>query len=192
MLEIRALISSRIRIKILRIFALQPENAYNINELSRLTGFSPRGVQKELKNLLSGGILRKEVTGNQHRYQLDPNCPIYLEIKKIIVKTVGIAEVIKNALNPIKKDIKYAFVFGSFVSGDFGNDSDVDLFIITELSGLKLSELLSDVQSKTGRSLNVAQFTLDEFNRRKARNDHFLTRVLGGPKIEIIGQIDES
>ncbi|MEA3420803.1 MAG: nucleotidyltransferase domain-containing protein [Acidobacteriota bacterium] len=192
MLEIRALISSRIRIKILRILALQPENAYNINELSRLTGFSPRGVEKELKNLLSGGILRKEVTGNQHRYQLDPSCPIYLEIKKIIVKTVGIAELIKNALNPIKNDIKYAFVFGSFVSGDFGNDSDVDLFIITELSGLKLAALLSDVQSKTGRSLNVAQFTLDEFNRRKARNDHFLTRVLGGPKIEIIGQIDES
>ena len=192
MLDIHALISSRIRIELLKILALHPQDSHNINELSRRTGFSPRGVEKELKNLLSGGILRKEITGNQHRYQMDPQCPITTEIKNIIVKTIGITDVLKKALVPVENDIEHAFIFGSFASGDYKNDCDIDLFIISDLSGLKLTELFSGPQNETGRSVNIVQFTLDEFSQRKAQNDHFITQVLDGPKIEIIGRLDES
>lgn len=192
MADIHKLISSKIRIELLRTLVLNPESTFNINELSRRTGFSLRGVEKELKNLLSGGILRKEVTGNQHRYQFDPLCPIQREIKGIIIKTVGIGVLLKQALRTIEQKIERAFIYGSFASGDYGNDSDVDLFIVTELSGLKLAELLGGVQNEIGRSVNVSQFTSDEYKRRKAQNDHFLNRVLEGPKITIIGDIDES
>jgi len=192
MTDIRTLISSKIRIELLKLLALNPESAFNINELSRRTGFSLRGVDKELKNLLSGGILRREITGNQHRYQFDALCPIHREIKGIIVKTVGIAELLKHALGSVEEKIDLAFVYGSFATGDYGNESDVDLFIVTALSGLKLAGLLGDVQNEIGRSVNVSQFTLHEYKRRKDQNDHFLNRVLEGPKITIIGEIDES
>ena len=192
MADIHALISSRIRVELLKILALNPESTFNINELSRRTGFSLRGVEKELKNLLSGGILRREVSGNQHRYQLDPLSPINREIKGIIIKTVGIAELVKQALQSVEQEISRAFIYGSFASGDYGNDSDVDLYIVTELPGLKLAELLGEVQNEIGRSINIAQFTLDEYNRKKEQDDHFLTRVLEGPKINIFGHENES
>jgi predicted nucleotidyltransferase len=192
MADIRALISSKIRVEILRILSLSPESKYNINELSRMAAFSPRGVEKELKNLLAGGILNKEVSGNQHRYQLDPLCPIYLEIKNLIVKTVGIADVIKQALEPVEHDIDLAFIFGSFASGDYGNESDVDLFLVTGIPGLRLAELLGDLQNTLGRSINISQFTSDEFRQRITQKDHFLIRVFEGPRIELIRQRDES
>lgn len=191
MTDIRALISSKIRVEILKILTLNPESSLNINELSRRTGFSLRGVEKELKNLLAGGILRREISGNQHRYQLDPLCPIHQEIKAIITKTVGLAELVKQALISVEKKIERAFIYGSFAAGDYGNKSDVDLFIVTELSGLKLAELLGEVQNEIGRPINVSQFTADEFNQRKEQNDHFLNRVLESPKIVIFGSIDE-
>lgn len=191
MTDLRTLISSKIRIELLKILALNPESTFNINELSRRTGFSLRGVEKELKNLLTGGILRREVSGNQHLYQLDQLCPIYQEIKAIITKTVGLTELVKQALISVEKKIERAFIYGSFASGDYGNESDVDLFVVTELSGLKLAELLGEVQNEIGRSINVSQFTADEFNQRKEQNDHFLKRVLEGPKIHIFGHIDE-
>ena len=103
MTDVRTLISSKTRIEILKILALNPESTFNINELSRRTGFSIRGVEKELKNLLAGGILRRNVSGNQHRYQLDLLCPIYQEIKAIITKTVGLAELVKQALISVEK-----------------------------------------------------------------------------------------
>jgi len=192
MVDIHALISSRIRIELLKILALRPESTFNINELSRRTGFSLRGVEKELKNLLSGGILRREVSGNQHRYQLDPLCPINREIKGIITKTVGIAELVKHALRSVQQKIYRAYIYGSFASGDYGNDSDIDLFIVTELSGLKLVKLLGPVQNEIGRSINISQFTSAEYNQRKEQGDHFLTRVLEGPKVNIFGHEDES
>lgn len=191
MIDIRALISSKTRVEILKILTLNPESSLNINELSRRTGFSLRGVEKELKNLLTGGILRREISGNQHRYQLDPLCPIHQEIKAIITKTVGLAELVKQALISVEKKIERAFIYGSFAAGDYGNKSDVDLFIVTELSGLKLAELLGEVQNEIGRPINVSQFTADEFNQRKEQNDHFLNRVFEGPKIIIFGSIDE-
>ncbi len=192
MTDIRALISSKVRIEILRILSLNPDSKYNINELSRMTEFSPRGVEKELKNLLSGGILKKEVAGNQHRYQLDALCPIYLEIKNMIIKTIGIADVIKKALRPAASDIEHAFIYGSFATGEYRNDSDVDLFLVTGISGLKLAELLGDLQNELGRSINISQFTSDEYRQRLAQKDHFLSRVIEGPRIEIIKQKNES
>lgn len=190
--DIRSLISSRIRVELLRILALNPESSFNINELRRRTGFSLRGVEKELKKLLSGGILRRDVSGNQHRYQLDPLCPINKEIRGLITKTVGIVEVVKQALRSAEEKIERAFIYGSFASGDYGADSDVDLFIVTELSGLKLAELLGPVQNDIGRSINISQFASAEYKQRKKENDHFLTRVLEGPKIMIFGRADES
>jgi len=191
MATIHALISSKIRVELLRTLTLNPESTFNINELSRRTGFSVRGVEKELKNLLSGGILRRDVSGNQHRYQLDPLCPINSELKGIIIKTVGIVELVKRALKSVEQRIELAFIYGSFASGDYGNDSDVDLFVVTEISGLKLAELLGEVQNAIGRALNVAHFTLDEYNRRKAQKDHFLTQVLEGSRVDIIRHENE-
>jgi predicted nucleotidyltransferase len=185
--HLRALISSKTRIALLRVLVLNPEGSLHMNELIRRTGFSPRGVEKELKNLLAAGILKKEVTGNLHRYRLDPECPIAPEIKALMVKTVGIGDLIKQALKPLEKKIDMAFVYGSFASGDFGNESDVDLFIVGEVSGIQLAKILGPVQNRIGRSINVSQFNSVEYKKRKAQQDHFVARVLEGPRIPLIG-----
>jgi predicted nucleotidyltransferase len=145
----------------------------------------------ELKNLLSAGILKREISGNQHRYQLDPSCPINKELRAMITKTVGVATRIKSALDPLKSEIEKAFVYGSFATGEYGNESDVDLFVVTDLTGLKLAELLGPVQNEIGRSISVSQFTLDEYKSRLKRKDHFLKRVVQGPKIPVLGNADE-
>ena len=192
MSSIQSLISSKNRIEILKLLIMNPVGAFNINEISRQIGSTPRGVEKELKNLLSGGILKRDIIGNQHLYKLDENCPISREIKGIIIKTVGVAQLIQKALKPVEKKITRAFVYGSFASGDFGNESDVDLLMVTRLSGIEVAELIGDLQNEIGRAINVSQFSMDEFDRRKQNNDHFLSQVLKGPKIDIIGQSDES
>ena len=192
MVDIHHLISSKIRVEILSVLALNPESSFNINELSRVTGFSLRGVDRELKNLLSGGLLRREISGNQHRYQLDPACPIHKEVKGIIAKTVGVADVLKKGLAQVRDEIHLAFIYGSFASGDYGNESDVDLFIVSDISGVKLSELLGPLQEQLGRPINTSQFSLLEYQQRKDKGDHFVNRVLDGPKVVLFGSLNES
>jgi len=191
MINIYSLISSKIRIELLKILVMDSNGAFNINELSRRIGCTPRGVEKELKNLLSGGILKRNIMGNQHRYRLDASCPILSEIKGMIIKTVGVAHLIREKLKPAENKIAYAFVFGSFASGDYGNESDVDLFMVTEATGLEIAELIGDLQNELGRAINVSQFSPEELDRRKQNNDHFISQVFKGPKIHILGQCDE-
>lgn len=192
MVDIRALIPSKIRLELLKILALDPGNGFHVNELSRRTGFSLRGVARELENLLSGGLLRREILGNQHRYQLDPDCPLNSEIKGLVVKTVGLSDVLKRVLEPVEKEIELALIFGSFASGDYDNTSDVDLFVVSEISGVRLSELLGPAQNEIGRAINVSQFSRSGYRQRKKAKDHFLTRVLEGPTLTLIGRIDDA
>jgi predicted nucleotidyltransferase len=192
MVDIYHLISSKIRVALLRVLALSPQSSFNINELSRLTGFSLRGVDKELKNLLSAGLLRREIAGNQHRFQLDPACPIHREVRGIIAKTVGVADVLKKGLAQIRNQIHLAFIYGSFASGDYSNESDVDLFIVSDISGVKLSEVLAPLQEQLLRPINISQFSLFEYQQRKLEGDHFVNRVLGEPKIVLFGSLNES
>ncbi|HYA01827.1 MAG TPA: nucleotidyltransferase domain-containing protein [Syntrophobacteria bacterium] len=187
MADLRALISSNTRIALLRVLVLDPEGALHMSELIRRTGFSPRGVEKELKNLLAGGILKKEVTGNLHRYRLDPECPIAAEVRALIVKTVGIGDLIKEALKPLEKKIELAFIYGSFASGDFGKESDVDLFIVGKATGMELAKIVGPIQSEIGRSINIAQFSSVEYRKRQEERDHFITRVLEGQRIPLVG-----
>jgi predicted nucleotidyltransferase len=191
MADIHHLISSKIRVAILKVLALNPESSFNINELSRLTGFSLRGVDRELKNLLSGGLLRREISGNQHRYQLDPACPIHKEVKGIIAKTVGIADAMKRGLAQLSDEIHLAFIYGSFASGDYHNESDVDLFIVSDISGIKLSEILGPLQEQLGRPINTSHFSLLEYHQRQDKGDHFVKKVLQGPKIILLGSPNE-
>ena len=189
---LQALISSKIRIEILRILTLNTESALHINELIRKTGFSPRGVEKELKNLLSAGILKKEISGNQHRYQLDSTCPVYPEIKGLVLKTVGLHEVLNGALAPAVKQIEFACIFGSFAKGDYGNDSDVDVLVVSDLPGIELSKLTGPVQNEIGRAVNVSHFSVEEFRKRKQEKDHFVTTILENNQMVIIGKSNDA
>lgn len=99
---------------------------------------------------------------------------------------------VKEALNPSAYQIEHAFIHGSFANGDYGNESDVDLFLVTELPGISVAELLAGVQNEIGRSVNVSQFTLGEYRERKRLRDHFLTRVLNGPKIILLVPQDDA
>jgi len=192
MSSLQALISSKIRIEILRILTLNNERGLYINELIRKTGFSPRGVEKELKNLLSAGILKKEITGNQHRYQLDPTCPVHSEIKGLILKTVGLYDVLKRALAPAEDHIELACVFGSFAKGDYGNESDVDVLVVSDLSGLELAKLTGPVQNEIGRAVNVSHFSVEEFRKRKQEKDHFVTRILEDHRMMIFDKSNDT
>ena len=98
---------------------------------------------------------------------------------------------VKQALIPVEKKLSVLSFMGHLHPETMEMRVTSIFFVVTELSGLKLAELLGEVQNEIGRSINVSQFTADEFNQRKEQNDHFLKRVLEGPKINIFEHIHE-
>jgi DNA-binding transcriptional ArsR family regulator len=185
------LLSSKIRAEIFRnLFGIAPDTALYMREIERRTGFAIGTVQTELKKLQRLDIISRERDGNRVYYRANTGHPLYPDIRSLVLKTNGLADVIVNALGN-EKDIQIAFVFGSFAQQEEKAGSDVDLMIVGDIGLRKLTGLLMDVSGKIGREINPHVFSEKEFIKRKTRHDHFLIQVLDSPKIFIIGTENE-
>jgi predicted nucleotidyltransferase len=181
------ILSSKIRAEIFRnLFGVKSEAALHMREIERRTGFAIGTVQKELHKLQRLDIITRLRDGNRVYYRANTVHPLYPDIRNIVLKTSGLADVIKNALGN-EKGIKVAFVFGSFARQEEKANSDVDLMVGGDIGLRKLTALLMDVSGKIGREINPHIFSEKEFVKRKKGRDHFLNQVLESPKIFIIG-----
>ena len=185
------LLSSRIRAEIFRnLFGIAPDSALYMREIERRTGFAIGTVQTELKKLQRLDIISRVRDGNRVYYRANTAHPLYPEIRSLVLKTSGLADVIVNALGN-ETGIRVAFVFGSFARQEEKAGSDVDLMVVGDIGLRKLTGLLMDVSGKIGREINPHVFSEKEFVKRKRNQDHFLKQVLESPKIFIIGTENE-
>jgi len=96
-------------------------------------------VQRELENLVNTGLIVRRKQGNQVYYQANPKSPIFAELKSLMVKTTGVADVLREALKPFQCRIETAFIYGSFAKGTENAGSDVDVLVIGDLTFSDLS-----------------------------------------------------
>ena len=120
--------------RVLGLLYAQPDKSFYLKEILRLTGMGVATIKRELDRMLAAGILSMTKIGNQHHYQANSECPIYLELLGIVKKTIGITDVLSLALSPLTAHITWAFVFGSVASGKETSASDIDLMIIGDVS----------------------------------------------------------
>ena len=123
--------------------------------------------------------------GNRLYFSANQEHPLYPEIHGLVLKTNGLADVINSAFEDTKIDV--AFVFGSMVEGDAAANSDVDLMVVSALSLRELSGSLLGATETIGREINIHVLTAAEYRKRVTRGDHFVTHVLGGPKLFVVG-----
>jgi hypothetical protein len=81
-------------------------------------------------------------------YQANRRCPIFAELQGLVVKTAGVADVLRAALAPLVDRIVVAFVFGSFASGEPRKTSDVDVVVVGDAMFGAIVSALSAAQEK--------------------------------------------
>jgi predicted nucleotidyltransferase len=183
------LFSSKTRVEILKLFLFNANDSFYQRQVSNCTFQSIRGVQREVEKLNKIGIIESSVQGNRIYYKLNKECPIAQDLKNIFLKTVGIAEVLKDSFN--QKGIKFAFIYGSYARGEESLLSDIDLMVIGGISSKELSGILSKPKKELMREINYVVFSLDEFINKAIQKDHFINSVLKDKKIFIIGSEDD-
>lgn len=180
------MLSSRIRAEIFRMLFGLSEKSLHMREIERRSGFSTGTVQQELKKLLRLDLIKKEKDGNRVYYQANREHPLYSDIRNLVLKTIGLADIFKAALGG-HPGIKFAFVFGSVARKEEKSFSDVDLMVLGQITLRILTDLLSGISDRIGREINPYALTHEEFLKRKSSGNHFISQVLESPKIFIIG-----
>jgi predicted nucleotidyltransferase len=108
------------------------------------------------------------------------------------VKTVGVADPLRQALAPVVSRIRAAFVYGSVAKRTDRATSDIDLMVISDsLSYADLFEGLQSAEVALGRKVNPTVMTLAQWRTKRARGDSFVARVAVQPRILVIGSGDE-
>jgi len=177
--------------RLLAVLFGQPDRSFYGNELLRLTGTGRGALQRELEKLVSADLVTVTPIGNQKHYQANAAAPIFAELRGIVMKTLGLADVLRTALNAVADRIELAFVFGSVARGTDTATSDIDLMVVTEtLSYADLFEGLAAAEQVLGRKVNPTLYTSDALAEKVRTENNFVLRVLSQPKIFLIGAED--
>ncbi len=177
--------------QVLGLLYSKPEQSYYLNEIVRLAAMGKGTVKRELEKLSGAGLLTITQRGNQSHYQANPNNPIFAELKSITLKTFGVADCLKSALEPLTPQIQQAFIFGSVASGSAGSHSDLDLCVVGDVAFGALVKALYDSQQILGREINPKCFTLKEWQDAKKEHSGFIQELLEKPVINVIGDRDD-
>ena len=175
---------------ILALLFGHPDEAFYLRQLARASGSSPSSLQRDLATLVDAGIIERKEHGNLVYFRANRACPVFAEIQGIVTKTVGVADVLREMLQPFRDRITAAFVFGSIASGEAKASSDVDLFIIGDLS---LRDIVSELEAAEGslrRPVSPVIYSAQEFADKARGGQHFIRSILDRPKLFLMGTAD--
>jgi predicted nucleotidyltransferase len=144
-----------------------------------------------VRRLSDVGIIRRIVRGRQVYYQANPECPVFEELRSLVVKTAGVAEVLRAALTPLADRVAVAFVYGSMASGKERRGSDVDILVIGDVTFSETVQALGRTQETLRREINPTVYPSREFRAKLRKGHHFLKAVLEEEKIFLIGNVRE-
>jgi uncharacterized protein len=168
-----------------------PDERFYLRELARATGTGVGALQRELKRLTQVGILQRTAQGKEVYYQVNPGSPVFEDLKNLMLKTAGVAEVLTAALQPIAGRIRAAFVYGSMARGEPRKESDVDVLLVGDVTFAEVSSALQSAADRLRRETNPTVYSPAEFRKKLSAKDHFLQSVVKEPKIFLIGNDDE-
>jgi len=184
------LITSKVRLALVTLFVTHPEERFYQTQLIRELGLSSSLIQAELKKLEAIGFLNSSREANTRYFQVNKAFPIYPELKSIIFKTVGLADFLKDSLTEIG-EVEVALIYGSVAKNIEDMRSDVDLLVIGDVDMDELHEAVEAAEASIGREINPTVYTRKEWDGRVKLEQAFVTDILSGPKIFLIGDEDE-
>ena len=178
------------RTKVLSVILLDPNHWWYQRDLAKHLGLTASSLQREMSSLKAVGILESKRDGNRIYYSANTKCPIFKELQGLFIKTHGLKDIVDEFLNRNKKNIKFAFIYGSIARGEEVSESDVDLMIIGDLSLTDFGKKLNNLEEKLRREVNPTIYSEKEF-RDKLKDNHFIKEVIRDKKIFVIGTYEE-
>lgn len=180
-----------VRKRVLALLLGAPEERWYMRDIARRTGCALGTVRRELAGLADAEIVKRFPDGNRTYYQANTESPIFEELHGLIVKTAGLVDVVRAAMEPLSGNIDLAFIYGSQASGEASAASDVDLLIVGDVGEMSLIRSIAKAEEQLGRTVNYSLLSRNEFAVRRKEKGGFLGRVLSGKKITIMGNADE-
>lgn len=176
---------SKITVKLLNYFFLNPGVRRYINELARLLELDPKNLDRKLKELEKAGLLQSEIRGKERYFFINPKYPLLKQYRQIFLQTHGLEKRLKAIMSGIA-GVKEAYIFGSYAVNQMDSGSDLDLLVVGNHSPLDLQRTISVLQKETGREINVINLSPREMIAKRKAKDSFLSNIFKAKVVKLI------
>jgi predicted nucleotidyltransferase len=184
---LQSIFSSWTLVRVLSVFLLDPERSYYQQELLRETGGPLRPVQLALEKLAGADLISTRRDGRQIYYRANSLNPVFDDLKSLFEKSFALADVVREALQPLGARIRIAFIYGSVASGDLRTASDIDVFVVGTATRKTIAMALGDTETRLRREINVTLYEPKRFTEAIKLDDPFVLHVLSRPKTWLVG-----
>jgi predicted nucleotidyltransferase len=157
--------------KILSLFAMNPDQQYYVREISRRFEVSLGAAHGALSFLEKSGVLVSQNIGKTKLYRLEAHNPIIKEF--LILNTLLILEPLIQAL---KENSRRVILFGSYSTGTFTSESDLDLFVVSEEKE-KVLDVVDSFKRKTGLDIRPVIRSLVEWIKLEKEDPEFFNEI---------------
>ena len=177
----------RTRRAVLALLYGHADEEFYLRQIIRVAGIGQGTVQRELEKLVAAGLVLRRAHGRQVYFRANPGSPVYQELRGLLLKTAGMADVLREALASLADRISVAFVYGTVARGDERQGSDVDVMVVGEVSFAEVVSTLAAAQERLGRDVNPTVLSNEEFRAKLKAGQHFVRSVMGREKVFLYG-----
>ncbi|MFZ3121225.1 MAG: nucleotidyltransferase domain-containing protein [Variovorax sp.] len=163
-----------------------PDQSFTLQELLRRAASGRGSAQKQIDHLVHAGVLMEEPRrGRQRSIRANTEFFLYPELRSIALKTFGLIEPVRDALQAHADRIQEAFIFGSVAKGTDTDKSDVDVMVVGTVPQLELFEAASQLQQTLGRKVQFNVYEPEEW-RDLVENDPVVAQIVKGPRLKVM------
>ena len=181
------LFGSPARLKTIRLFIFNQDSACTSVEVAARTKLSKEAARRELKDLLSSGLLRKKGTQTPARYQINPRFEHLAALDAFVRATTSVPP--KNIVAMLRRAGTLRLVA---LSGLFTGilEPQVDMLIVGDnLDERLLALAVRSLEAELGREIRYASFATADFRYRLGVYDRLLRDVFDYPHRLLIDKI---
>ena len=176
------------RVKVLAFLLLNASEELHLREFARRAGVPLQAAQRELALLEEIALVERHRRGRQVFVSVQTSHPLFEDLRSLLLKSDGLVIPLRQALEEID-GVEAAAVYGSVAAGSDTGRSDIDLLVVGSPDELELHDSVSVLEEDLGRPINYTVLGRKELRKRLQRNEPFLTRVLAGEVIPVIGDV---
>lgn len=166
------IITSKTRIKLLLKFFLNKDTKSYLRNLETEFGESTNAIRIELNRLESAGLLTTEFSGNKKYFQANTRHPLFSDIHNILIKTIGIDQIIEHITSKIG-DLKETYLVGDLAIGKDSKIIDILLFG-NNIDRNYVSRLTGKAEKHLERKIRYLILDIEEKENYLKTHDHLL------------------
>lgn len=121
---LESLITSKTRIKLMIKFFINSDTTAYLRNLSEEFGESTNGIRQELNRFEEAKLLETKTEQNKKFYKANTKHPYFNDMHRLLLKYVGIEEIVDNVANHIG-ELEKGYIINDFAQGNPGNILDL-------------------------------------------------------------------